>query len=644
MAPEARTARRRRSITHVELDGTRPPDGHARNASEPSVRVAALGRPSFHDGIGGSVVGSISSIKRRRSIEIGPVAGFALLRIGCVEGVGGGVRGASLAGVVGSVVGSLASHVEGDVASYLGTRVARRRIVRTQVERISTAGESPCRGDGDEDCDAPARGASNPLARQRASIARKTHGVTHSRHDVTAVAIARHRIDPSGARRGISPQGDGQAPRKRIARRRAAELNGKRHGLVYASTPASLAARLAESFVTNVSTRREEATMRIACPVLTAISVLALGCSNNGNSSPPPGTGGDASTTQDAAQSSPDAASQPDTGGPVPDAADAGDPSVLFVETAGIGDMQIDATSLYWIAGGTRIMRMPLAGGMPVALVSAPQMAGASIVNIAVDASNLYWDEAQPTFGSAGGVFAGPLADAGAVTKLASVHSPGSLSLDGDALYVNTMPTGDNTNGEIDRVPTSGGATTALVRGVNAQSVIVAVDGFVYLVVDQANYLQNVFRVADDASAGPADAAVEGGEAGVDAGPLQPVSANGRVSTLVLARHPDGHEVYWAVFDEVHSYPGDAGMQVDLGTVSDPLNPQSGGSIDALYPSNGDVFWYSQGFGGPTGDLWKFAAGGDPRNHLAYTKGGPFVADGTFVYFADGMRIRRIAR
>jgi hypothetical protein len=317
---------------------------------------------------------------------------------------------------------------------------------------------------------------------------------------------------------------------------------------------------------------------------------------------------------------------------------DAGDPSVVFVETAGVGDMQIDATSLYWVAGGTRIMRMPLAGGAPVTLVSAPQVSGASIGSIGVDASNVYWDEAQPTFGSAGGVFASSLGDGGAVTKLASVNSPGSLSLDGDSLYVNTMPTGDNTNGEIDRIPIAGGTVMALVRGINAQSVIVATGGFVYLVVDQANFLQNVFRVPDDASAGPADAAAG------DASSLLPVSTNGRVSTLVLAHHPDGQEVYWAVFDEVHSYPGDAGKQVDLGTVSDPLNPESGGSIDALYPSSGDVFWYSSGFSSATGDLWKFPAGGDPRDHLAYTTGGPFVASPMYLYFADGMRIRRVTR
>jgi hypothetical protein len=390
--------------------------------------------------------------------------------------------------------------------------------------------------------------------------------------------------------------------------------------------------------------------MRIANPLWMTCSLLALECS----SSSAPATNGVDASTGDAGQIGSEGGTQQEAG-PTPDAgADAADPSVIFVETAGIGDMQIDATSLYWVAGGARIMRMPLAGGPPATLVSAPQMAGASIGNIAVDSSQVYWDEAQPTFGSTGGVFAAPLGDGGAVTRLASVNSPGSLSLDGDLLYVTTMPTGENLNGEIDRVPTSGGSVTALVRGVNAQSVIVAVDGFVYWVVDQANFLQNVFRVPEDASAGPADAGADGntadaagGDDGGDAaatGPVQPVSTNGRMSTLVLAHHPDGHEVYWAVFDEVHSYPGDAGKQVDHGSVSDPLNPEVGGSIDALYPSNRDVFWYSGGFAGPPGDLWEFPAGGNPRDHLADTNGGPFVASATYVYFADGMRIRRVAR
>ncbi len=51
-----------------------------------------------------------------------------------------------------------------------------------------------------------------------------------------------------------------------------------------------------------------------------------------------------------------------------------------------------------------------------------------------------------------------------------------------------------------------------------------------------------------------------------------------------------------------------------------------------------------QRYAGPTGDLWKFPAGGNPRDHLAYTNGGPFVANAAYVYFADGVRIRRVAR
>lgn len=380
--------------------------------------------------------------------------------------------------------------------------------------------------------------------------------------------------------------------------------------------------------------------MRIACSLAVASSVAALACSNN---AAPAAAGNDASTA-DVAQSTPDGGQPQEAGRSTPDAGeDASDPSLVYVETASVNDMQIDATFLYWVAGGTRIMRMALSDGTPVAIVTAPQMSGASIVNIAVDAANVYWDEAQPTFGSAGGVFATPLDDGGAAMRLASVNSPGSLSLDGNALYVDTIPTGDTANGEIDRVPVAGGPSTALVRGVNGQSVIVALDGFVYLVVNQANFLQNVFRVPDDASAGPDDA---GAEAGADAAasPLLPVSTNGRVSTLVLARHPDAHQVYWAVYDEVHSYPGDAGMQANLGTASDPLDPTYGGSIDDLYPSSGDVFWYSAGFVGASGDLWEFFDAGNPRDHLASTNGGPFVANDTYLYFADGMRIRRVER
>lgn len=152
--------------------------------------------------------------------------------------------------------------------------------------------------------------------------------------------------------------------------------------------------------------------MRAIDAILTWLLLLVLGCSSNG-SAEQPSQGTDAST-QSAGDGGPgpDGTSPQDARAAALDASgDGADPSVLFIDTAAIGDMTIDTTSLYWTAGGTRIMRMSLSGGTPVAIVAAPQISGASIGNIAVDASNVYWDEAQPTFGSPGGVFAAPLAD-----------------------------------------------------------------------------------------------------------------------------------------------------------------------------------------------------------------------------------------
>jgi hypothetical protein len=67
----------------------------------------------------------------------------------------------------------------------------------------------------------------------------------------------------------------------------------------------------------------------------------------------------------------------------------------------------------------------------------------------------------------------------------------------------------------------------------------------------------------------------------------------------------------------------------------------AGGSIDLLLPSNRDVYWRSDG-----SQLWKWRAGGNPRQSLGSSPDailGAAVND-TYVYFADGVRIRRLAR
>ncbi len=93
---------------------------------------------------------------------------------------------------------------------------------------------------------------------------------------------------------------------------------------------------------------------------------------------------------------------------------------------------------------------------------------------------------------------------------------------------------------------------------------------------------------------------------------------------------------------EIFQWRVDAGTggEVLLGQVSDPLQPNYGGSVDSLYPYQADVYWSSGS------DLWKFPAGGNPRQHWATAANLilGMAVDGTYVYFADGSVIRRLAR
>jgi hypothetical protein len=376
-----------------------------------------------------------------------------------------------------------------------------------------------------------------------------------------------------------------------------------------------------------------------------AWTLVAISCSNPSTTSPG-ADAGDAAACQGgcgdagAADAGNLVDSQPGT--------DAGaDPSVIGTAAQAVEDLCIDATYIYWSENHQRIQRMPLAGGTIAPIVPAPASSGGQIWHFAIDSSHVFWTDQGGGVQNAGGVYAAALDGSGAPVLLTHATGPLNLSVDNGSVYFTFQ------NG-IAQVSTSGGNQTILVQDIDVETPILAFGEFVYLAYPvNSTSVEQVYRVPVSPSTGRADAGGAGDGGPVDAGDgggpplvgeggiLEQFSVNGRFSTLYLGTRADLGNIYWSVYDEVHRRNVDGSAQVDMGQVSDPLQPTNGGSIDLLLPSNGDVYWRSDGT-----QLWKWPAGGNPRQSFASSRDGILgvAVDDTYVYFADGVRIRRLAR
>jgi hypothetical protein len=312
------------------------------------------------------------------------------------------------------------------------------------------------------------------------------------------------------------------------------------------------------------------------------------------------------------------------------------DPSVLSTEPESIDELELDDERVYWLEGHNRILSIPIEGGTPSVVYASTTPGEYEVLHIAIDDERVYFtDQGNRDADKPRAIFSVPLDGSGERQQLGEALTNfgiDSIAVDDDYVYFTA-------NDSIARMPTSGGAATALVRNMSVEPPLVVHEGYLYFgYAAAAGDVAQVYRVAVDTDAGPlladggAGAGGEGGTGTAGAGAEQ-ISDNTRFSQLILAPAVDEGYLYWAIYDELYRVPVTSGPAEMFGTL------KFGTSAELLLASQGSLYWGN-------GSLFEYVFGGDSNTSVVVAKQGirDVVMNDDSIFVADGKLLRRVDR
>jgi hypothetical protein len=145
--------------------------------------------------------------------------------------------------------------------------------------------------------------------------------------------------------------------------------------------------------------------------------------------------------------------------------------TLYSAQLQGIG-IAVDGTNVYWnddVGSGGSLLSVPVGGGATTTLVS-----GTAFEDVKVDATNVYWAGNMGGAVNAGTIMKMPKSGGSPVTLVSGLRSPNGLAVDGTSVYW-TDTSGSGT-GTVRSVPVAGGVAVTLASGLISPFGI-AVDG-----------------------------------------------------------------------------------------------------------------------------------------------------------------------
>lgn len=280
------------------------------------------------------------------------------------------------------------------------------------------------------------------------------------------------------------------------------------------------------------------------------------------------------------------------SGGSVtPSCAGSGTPLMLATDSSRVVGLAVDATNVYWLDAEGNVRKVPKCGGTATTLANAGSARAGSLGAFTIDATRAYW------VAGANDLFAVPLSGGTPVTLASGMDTLG-LTVKGPELY-------SVSHSFVVRLSVDGGTPSKLAESSTyAPGLPAADDANVYWVGDgvfsapRAGGTATTLATARDVATGLAidDANVYWCDSSAPAAPMMRTpKAGGQSMTLATNQFgatgfaTDGHDVYWTL-------GGTSGAVVRVAVDGGPVTTlASASSPGAIAVDDTGVYWASDG-------------------------------------------------